>query len=433
MKRNSTKSMRKDILTVILGGGTGTRLYPLTRLRAKPAVPFGGKYRLIDVPVSNAINSGFRKIFVLTQFNSASLNRHVAQTYRFDRFSPGFIQILAAEQTEQSRDWYQGTADAVRKQLSHFDREWVEHVVILSGDHLYRMDYNQLLARHEASKADVTVSSISLARAAVSDFGVVGVDESGIAVDFQEKPGPSKEISNLCIPPKLSSEWGVSKDHFLSSMGIYIFRKDALKEGLALPDTFDFGKEILPWMVENRRVAVFNFDNYWQDIGSISMFFEANLALCEENPAYRCWDEKDPLFSANTVLPTTKIIESSVKECVIAEGCHIISASLEKCVIGLRATISMDTQVKETILMGADFYESSARKEQSINAGIPLMGIGRNCHLERVIIDKNARIGDNVVLKGAPGKPNSDGPGWALRDGIVVVEKNAIIPSNTSV
>ena len=295
------------------------------------------------------------------------------------------------------------------------------------------MDYNQLLARHEASKADVTISTIAMTRSAVSDFGVVRVDEKGIAVDFQEKPGPTKEISDFDIPRELSIEWGLPSGHYLSSMGVYIFRKEALKEGLALPDTFDFGKEILPWMVENRRVAVFNFDNYWQDIGTIDMFFEANLALCGERPAYRCWDEKDPLFSANTVLPTTKLLNSTVKECVIAEGCHIRKASLERCVIGLRAVVSGGTQVREAILMGADFFESDTRKERAIQAGLPLMGIGENCRLERVIIDKNARIGDNVVLQGAPGKPDADGPGWSLRDGIVVVEKNAVIPSNTQV
>jgi len=423
--------MPERVVTVILGGGRGSRLYPLTAQRAKPAVPLAGKYRLIDIPVSNAINSGFRMVYVLTQFNSASLNRHVSRSYQFDIFSQGFVEILAAEQTDASGDWYQGTADAVRKQLHHFDCDPYETVLILSGDHLYRMDYRAMVQRHEQAQADVTLSTIAVDRAGCMGLGILKVDAEGRIRGFREKPGPEEDIEQYAVPDELAARWGLGQRRFLASMGVYAFSREALRLGLDLEHAIDFGRDILPAMVHSRRVVAHRFEGYWEDIGTIDAFFEANLALCVEDPPFRFWDDRSPIYTGRRFLPASKIIQASVERCMISEGCIVHGATLERCVIGLRARIQPGVQAKDAVIMGADYYEEDARRAANAREGRPDVGLGRGSVLERVIVDKNARIGAGCVLRGNPDRPDSRGPGWVHCDGIVVVEKNAIIPAGT--
>ncbi len=425
--------MSDRVVTVILGGGRGTRLHPLTHMRAKPAVPLGGKYRLIDIPVSNAINSGYRAVYVLTQFNSASLNRHVGRAYQFDIFSNGFVEILAAEQTDAAQDWYQGTADAVRKQLHHFDRPRYDHVLILSGDHLYRMDYRELVAAHVSTKADLTVSTIAVDRKGCEGFGIMGVDPDGRIRRFREKPGPKEDIEDIAAPSLLAKAWRLGDRRYLASMGVYIFRREALVHGLSLLEANDFGRDILPAMVETHRVQAHRFDGYWEDIGTIDAFYEANLALCESEPNFRFWNDDAPIYTGRRFLPASKVLNSHIDRSIVTEGCIIRGATVERCVIGLRSRIGEGVRMKGAIVMGADFYEDDARRERNQAAGKPDVGIGAGCVIERAIVDKNARIGAGCVLRGKPGRPDAEGPGWAVRDGIVVVAKNAVLPPGTEI
>ena len=425
--------MDKRFVTVILGGGRGTRLFPLTDRRAKPAVPLGGKYRLIDIPVSNAINSDLRRIFVLTQFNSASLNRHVVQTYRFDPFSKGFVTILAAEQTEQSGDWYQGTADAVRKQLHHFARPGVEHVVILSGDHLYRMDYRELIETHLKADADVTVSTIPVTREECTGFGVLRADEAKMVRAFREKPPEDEDLSHMQAPAAVAGQRDLGRRQFLASMGVYIFRMSALLEALELPGANDFGKDILPAMISSHRVAAHLFDGYWEDIGTTSAFFEANLALCREDPPFRFWDEDAPIYTRPRFLPATRFIDTKVSRSIVSDGCLITGATLDRCVVGLRARIGRGVSARAAVILGADIYEPDALRARNAAVGRVDIGVGEGTVLERVIMDKNARVGAGCVLRGVVGHSDIDGPGWSMRDGIVIVHKNAVIPPGTIV
>ncbi len=422
------------VVTVILGGGRGSRLAPLTLERAKPAVPLGGKYRLIDIPVSNAINSEFRKIFVLTQFQSASLNRHVAQTYRFDAFTRGFVQILAAEQTDrEGSDWFQGTADAVRKQWHHLYRPGIEHVLILSGDHLYRMDYRPMLARHLEKDADVTVATIPVTRAGCDGFGVLSPDEGGIIRGFREKPKADEDISALEVPPVLRARWGMGERKHLASMGVYVFKVSALLDALQSPKNDDFGRDILPSMLSTHTVAAHLFDGYWEDIGTISAFFEANLALCSDNPPFRFWHPTAPTYTRPRFLPATRFTDARVSASIVSDGCLVFGAELDHCVIGIRSRIKRGVKARHLVMMGADFYEDDDLRQDNARRGVIDMGLGEGCVLERVILDKNARIGPGVVLRGHPDRPDSDGPGWSVRDGIVIVHKNAQIPAGTVV
>ncbi len=425
--------MSDRVVTVILGGGRGTRLYPLTALRAKPAVPLGGKYRLIDIPVSNSINSGYRSVYVLTQFNSASLNRHVGRTFHFDIFTRGFVEILAAEQNDVTGDWYQGTADAVRKQLRHFDRADYDHVLILSGDHLYRMDYRELIRTHVEAGADVTVSTIAVDRAGCEGFGIMGVDGGGRIRAFREKPAAADDISSLAAPSPLADRWSLGDRPYLASMGVYVFSRDALRHGLSLPDALDFGKDILPAMVDSHRVQAHHFGGYWEDIGTIDAFFEANLALCEPDASFRFWDEDAPMYTRRRFLPASKLLHSHVDRCIITEGCIIEGATLDRCVVGLRGRLREGVQARSSIIMGADFYETDARRRDNVAAGRPHVGIGEGTVLERCIIDKNARIGAGCVLRSTPDRADAEGEGWVIRDGIIVVGKNAVIPAGTTV
>jgi glucose-1-phosphate adenylyltransferase len=415
-------------MTVVLGGGKGTRLFPLTAVRAKPAVPLGGKYRLIDIPISNAINSGLREIFVLTQFQSASLNAHVARTYRFDAFTNGFVEVLAAEQTDRGdEDWYHGTADAVSKQLHRMQRDGTERILILSGDHLYRMDYAAMIAHHDAMGADVTVACIPVPREKLLGFGVSGVDADGLIRQFREKPPLGEDLTHLEAPASLRERWGMGERRFLASMGVYVFSIKALADLLALGR--DFGKDILPAALATHRVAAHLFDGYWEDIGTIKSFFEANLALCDDDPAFRFYVPEAPIFTRPRFLPPTVFLEAKISRSLVAEGCVIQAARIDHSILGLRSWINAGAVLEDTILMGADFYEVDGKREQVVATGAIPVGVGENAVIRRAIIDKNVRIGRGARIVGHPDRPDEDHPDWVVRDGIVIVAKGATIPA----
>ena len=418
-------------VTVVLGGGRGTRLYPLTELRAKPAVPLGGKYRLVDVPISNAINAGLREVFVLTQFNSASLNAHIARTYRFDMFSGGYVEVLAAEQTDQSGDWYQGTADAVRQHLNRFRRS--DNVLILSGDHLYRTDYVALLAQHERSGADITVSTIGVTRAQCDGFGVLAADSDDRIFAFREKPGADEDLSMMQVPADRRAALGLGERDYLASMGVYVFKTEVLQEVLADPANNDFGKHILPAAIHGRSVGAFVFGGYWEDIGTIRSFFEANIALTREQPNFRFYVPEAPIYTRARYLPPSVFRETHVSRSIIADGCLLFGARIQDSVVGLRSRVDPGARVERSILMGGDYYEVDARRQAVLDRGDLPIGIGEGASIRQAIIDKNARIGPGAVIHGSDDRPDSEGPGWLVRDGIVIVRKNAVIPAGTVV
>ncbi len=421
------------VYTVILGGGRGQRLYPLTAHRAKPAVPLGGKYRLIDVPLSNAINSGFRNIGVLTQFNSASLNTHIAQTYRFDSFTQGNVEVFAAQQTESGGEWFEGTADAVRKNMRHIQRRPYDHLLILSGDHLYRMNYRELLARHCDAQADITVSVLPVPRAETAGFGVLGADPDGRIRAFFEKPRTDADLAGVAPSAELRAAWGLGEDEFVASMGVYVFRMQTVREVLANLGMLDFGHDILPAMIGRGRVVAHLFRGYWRDIGTIASFYEANLALTEENPGFRFFQSESPIFTRLRFLPASKITDARITRSIVSDGCLLYGAEIDHCVIGIRSRVQKGARVKDAILMGNDTYEEDELRAANAARGIDAMGIGPDCVVERAIVDKNARIGAGCVLKGAPGRPDASGDGWFVRDGIVIIPKDARIRAGTVV
>ena len=414
----------RDVMALILGGGRGSRLYPLTKLRAKPAVPIGGKYRLIDIPISNCLNSGIHKIYVLTQFLSASLHRHIYQTYKFDVFSGGFVYILAAEETPSGMDWYQGTADAVRKQLRRFTHAHVEDILILSGDHLYRMDYAEFVELHREERADVTIAVQPVARADAPRFGILKTDDDGRITSFHEKPRDDELEGLESIPD--------SDKPYLASMGIYLFRADMLRQVLEESDAEDFGKQIIPAAIESLRVYAFPFDGYWEDIGTIRALYEANLALTLPNPPFDFYDPKHPIYSRPRFLPSSRADDCHLERVVLTEGCLIEKSDVRESVLGLRSIIRPGTQVTRTVMMGADFYETLDRKAENRRQGRPDVGIGRGSIVEQAIIDKNARIGEGVTIR--PHDPNEEmveTENYMIQDGVVVIPKNAIIPDGT--
>jgi glucose-1-phosphate adenylyltransferase len=421
------------VYTVILGGGRGQRLHPLTKHRAKPAVPLGGKYRLIDIPISNAINSGFRHIAVLTQFNSASLNAHITNTYRFDMFGQGHVEVLAAEQTEEVSDWYQGTADAVRKQIRRLAAQGVEHLLILSGDHLYRMDYRPLVERHVNSGADATVACFPVTREECTGLGVLSCDGSGRVERFKEKPSATEDISTLAVPAQLGTSWGVRQGDFLVSMGIYVFKLDALREILADPKYVDFGKDILPSILGTHKVVAHLFRGYWRDIGTIGSIFEANLELTEEDPAFRFHHPDGPIYTRQRFLPGTKVIDCAVRRSIVSDGCLVFGKELDHCVIGIRSRIGKGSTLRDVVMMGADYYEDDDLRAANLARGLLPVGVGANCVVERAILDKNARIGEGCVIRGAAGLPDSEGEGWVIRDGIVIIPKDATLPPGSRI
>jgi glucose-1-phosphate adenylyltransferase len=408
-----------DIVAVIMGGGAGTRLFPLTKDRAKPAVPLAGKYRLVDIPISNCINSDLRRIFLLTQFNSGSLHRHVLESFRFDTFSPGFVEILAAEQRIDRTDWYQGTADAVRQNLVHINSYPHSLVLILSGDQLYRMNYHTIIEQHVASGAEVTVATTPVRADLAGGFGIMEVEEGGRITRFVEKP----------TDPAVQATLPGYPDRLPASMGIYVFDREVLDDALAGHEV-DFGKHIIPRLIESRLVYAFQHEGYWEDIGTIRAFYEANLDLCEPLPQFNFYDASSPIFTHARYLPATKIIKSQIERSILADGCIINDAHIDRSVVGVRSRIQAGATIRNSLVMGADFYDSPDRRPLP---GAPVMGIGHGTHIEGTIVDKNARIGDGVRIS-PEGKPDFlDGPNFYIRDGIVIVPKNAVIMNDTAI
>jgi glucose-1-phosphate adenylyltransferase len=413
-------------LAIVMGGGAGTRLFPLTKDRAKPAVPLGGKYRIVDIPISNCLNSGLRSIYVLTQFNSMSLHRHIQASYKFDNFSRSFIDILAAQQTPEGSQWYQGTADAVRQNMRYFLERPFDYYLILSGDQLYRMDFRTLLHQHIQAGADITLATKPVHRDQVSEFGIMqsGVDRR--IVRFVEKPADDAVLYEMKISPELLRAIGSSEDEelFQASMGIYVFNREILVKCLE-NNLVDFGKHIIPHSIKDRHVSAFIFKGYWEDIGTIRAFYEANLDLTDLVPEYSFFDSEAAIYTHPRFLPGSKINGAALRQAIISDGCIISDAHLERCVVGIRSIIQSGATIRNSIVMGADYFEQDRRTD----SGRPLIGIGRNCVIDRAIIDKNARIADGVVIT-PEGKPaNFDADNYFIRDGIVIVPKNATIPA----
>ena len=421
------------VLSVILGGGAGTRLFPLTKERAKPAVPLAGKYRIVDIPISNCINSDLRRVYLLTQFNSASLHRHVAASYKFDNFSDGFVELLAAEQTHSDTSWYQGTADAVRKNLVHLLNHDFDHVLILGGDQLYRMDFRLLIAQHMESGADVTVATIPVHRRDAHGLGIMQIDDARRITRFVEKPTDAAVLDSLTIPAPMYGPLGIQgdgQDLLLASMGIYLFNREVL---ISLLDNAlaDFGKHIIPSALGTHIVSSYVFQGYWEDIGTIRAFFEANLDVTSELPRFNFFDMSAPIFTRPRWLPASKINGAQIDHAVISDGCIISHSDIHQSIVGIRSIILPGARLHRSIVLGCDFYESAGSIENSRAKGVPRIGIGASTTIENAIIDKNARIGQNVRISPA-GKPeNMDHPLYYIRDGIVVIPKNGIVPDGT--
>jgi glucose-1-phosphate adenylyltransferase len=422
-------SLQNKTLAIIMGGGAGTRLFPLTKDRAKPAVPLAGKYRLVDIPISNCLNSGFRQVYILTQFNSMSLHRHITASYKFDNFSPNFVEILAAQQTTEGARWYQGTADAVRQNLRYFLEGPYEYYLILSGDQLYRMDYSVLMQQHIESSADITLATTPVDRTAASAFGIMHSDANRHIVRFEEKPKDPKLLDELTIPPELlkTLDLPADSDLFQGSMGIYVFNRDVLIKCLA-GDQDDFGKHIIPGALQQYKVMVYIFKGYWEDIGTIRAFFEANLALTDALPPYNFFDWRAPIYTHPRFLPASKVNAATVRRAIIADGCIISDAHIDRAIIGVRSVIEGGATIRNSVIMGADFYEELAERT---DRNVPPIGIGRNSVVDRAIIDKNARIGENVVITPDGKAPNVDSENYYIRDGVVVIPKNAVLPDGS--
>ena len=417
----------KSVVAVILGGGAGSRLYPLTSTRSKPAVPIGGKYRLVDIPISNCINSSINRMFVLTQYNSASLNKHIKNTYQFSAFSTGFVDILAAEQTPDSLGWFQGTADAVRQSLKHIGNNDFDYLLILSGDQLYQMDFGEMLENHVDKGADITIATIPVAEREASEFGILKSNAENYITSFIEKP--AKELL-----PKWVSETGNDMKmlgrNYLASMGIYIFNRKILFDLLLneKKDATDFGKEIIPSSIDKFKVLSYQYDGYWTDIGNIYSFYEANLALTMEIPPFNLFDNTKAIFSRARMLPPMKIGGTHVESSILAEGSIIHASKIENSVIGIRTRIGKDTEIISSYLMGSDYYETIPEMAHSLERGIPKLGIGERCKITNAIVDKDCRIGNDVIITGGPHLPDSDHALFTVKDGIVVVKKGAIVP-----
>lgn len=421
------KSISNSVLAVILGGGAGSRLFPLTVSRSKPAVPIAGKYRLVDIPISNCINSNINRMFVLTQFNSASLNKHIKNTYHFSAFSTGFVDILAAEQTPDNPGWFQGTADAVRQSLRHISNLEFDYILILSGDQLYQMDFSEMLQNHKDRKADISIATIPVDDRDAPEFGILKTNADNCITSFIEKP--KKEIL-----PEWVSDTGEdmqrSGRNYLASMGIYIFNKQALYKLLndVYPNATDFGKEIIPESIENYNVASFQYDGYWTDIGNIYSFYEANLALTAEVPLFNLFDNEKTVYTRARMLPPAKISGTTLEKTIIAEGSIIHASRIEQSVVGIRSRIGLGSTVVSTYIMGNDYYETLEEMESNVGKGLPKIGIGERCYIKDAIIDKNCRIGNDVRINGGKHLANTDHPLYAVKDGIVVVKKRAILP-----
>jgi glucose-1-phosphate adenylyltransferase len=420
-------------IALVLGGGRGTRLYPLTKYRSKPAVPLAGKYRLIDIPLSNCLNSGINRIYVLTQFMSVSLHRHIRQTYRFDHFCGGFVELLAAQQTiDASTDWYQGTADAVRKNLRYLQQPGIEHVLILSGDQLYRMDFQEMLKTHAASGAEVSIAALPVSRQVAASVGIMRADDRGRVIGFVEKPQTDAELKDVILDPQWLRKQGIESPgrDCLASMGIYLFNRDALVDVLESTHVEDFGRQLFPQSIERHHVQTHLFDGYWEDIGTIKAFFDANLSLVNPNPPFELVVPNAPVYSRARFLPPTRVARATVHRSLLADGCTIgEGAVIENSIIGLRCTIGPHVTIRNSILMGADYYEDDLALWTDQKDGVPPIGIGAGSHIEGAIIDKNCHIGRDVRIINESGIQDSGGEGvWMIRDGIPVVTKGGALP-----
>ncbi len=415
-----------DVLTLILGGGRGNRLYPLTHMRSKPAVPIGGKYRLIDIPISNCLHAGLKRIFVLTQFNSASLNRHIAQTYRLDMFSDGFVEVLAAEQTPDSSDWFQGTADAVRQAVRHFAGYDAGYYLILAGDHLYRMDFCEMIDAHIEGGADITIAAQPVNTADATQMGIFRFDEMGQINGFEEKPTTAR-LNEMKTSAPLGAVGGLTPDKpFVASMGIYVFSRDVLLDILVRPG-IDFGKEIIPSALDSVNVHAFLYRGYWADVGTIASFYEANIQLTRPGAPFNFFDPRRPIYTHPRFLPSTRAYDCRIDQSIVAEGCYLQPCEISESVVGIRTHIGTGSRITRSVLLGADFYQ----EENPGPDGVEL-GIGNGVVLDGVIVDKNARIADGVHLVNPGGVKHAAGDGWFIRDGIVIVPKGATVRTGMS-
>jgi len=407
--------VNNEVLALILGGGQGTRLFPLTHHRSKPAVPIGGQYRLIDIPISNCLHADIRRIFVLTQFNSASLNRHIAQSYRMDLFSQGFVEILAAEQTPDNPNWYQGTADAVRQGQRHFARYDADYYLILAGDHLYRMDYNELVRSHVDRRADITIAAQPAGLDEAPGMGIFRFDASGCITAFEEKPKRERLLE-------------IGKPPYVASMGIYVFSRKALVDVLASSGATDFGREIIPSALATRRVNAYLFDGYWADVGTVASFYDANIMLTRPGSPFRFYDPKRPIYTHPRFLPAARFAECTVREGIVAEGCYLERCTVESSIVGIRTRVQAGARIARSVLLGADYFEDGPDE-----CGRPPLGIGKDVVLDRVIVDKNARIGDGARLVNEKRVDEADGDGYFIRNGVVIVPKDGSIAPGTTV
>jgi glucose-1-phosphate adenylyltransferase len=413
-----------ECIAVILGGGRGSRLFPLTQERSKPAVPIGGKYRLIDIPISNCLNANLRRIFVLTQYNSESLNKHISQTYKFDIFSDSFVTILAAEQTEDSPDWFQGTADAVRQSLRHLRSHRSREVLILSGDQLYQGDFRRLQNTHRSNAADATVAAIPVSREQTAGLGILKADPQGRVVHFEEKPPPERlDALESDIP-------GYGRG-FLASMGIYLFGRETLEKAISDPSLVDFGRHVIPNAIDTLRVQSHVFRGYWEDVGTIASYYQANLQLTDPIPAFDFYDSLRPVYTQPRHLPATKIEGCALRRALVSEGCILMGAEIERSVVGIRSRIGAGARLRASLMLGADFYETLEEIEQASARGLPPIGVGEGTVVERAILDKNVRIGRNVRIVNEADVQNADGKGYYIRDGIVLVPKGGVVPDGT--
>lgn len=417
----------KEVLCVILGGGRGSRLFPLTGERCKPAVPLFGKYRLIDIPVSNCLNSGLNRIYILTQFLSESLNKHISRAYKMDSFTRGFIEIMAAEQSMDSADWFQGTADAVRRCLKHFNHPAIKHILILSGDQLYKMNLMDMYRFHLKQKAELTIACNYVGAKDVSGLGIMGVDENMRINKFVEKPASSTEIKDMAVSYE-------SKEKFPGSMGIYLFNKEVLFDVLAKdPSKIDFGKEIIPETMKTKDTYAFLFDGYWRDIGTIKSFYEENLLLTESIPPLDMFDENWQIYTRSRYLSPAKFEKSNIEKSIISEGAILMPSKIFHSIIGLRTRVGEGCIIEDTIVMGSDYYETVEELQAKRSKNIPPLGIGKNCEIRKAILDKNVRVGDNVKIFNSKNIDNFDGPNYYIRDNIVIIPKNAVLPSGTEI
>jgi glucose-1-phosphate adenylyltransferase len=425
----------QDVLSLILGGGRGSRLYPLTQLRSKPAVPIAGKYRLIDIPISNCINSGLNRVYVLTQFLSVSLHRHIANTYKFDPFSQGFVELLAAQQTNEATDWYQGTADAVRQNMRYIQEDGCQHVLILSGDQLYRMDFRQLLHTHLEARADVTIAVLPVDRSQVAGFGIMQLNDSGRVVGFVEKPRTDQHLQPLLTPDDWLARHGIPARgrNYLASMGIYLFDRQALLDLLAAqPPAVDFGKEIFPRSIRTHHVQAHLFDGYWEDLGTVKSYHEANLALASNHPPFDFHSPEGVIYTHMRYLPASRVCSAHLEECLISDGCVVDSGTrIKRSVVGVRSRIGQNVTIRDTVIIGADIFETDAERAANRDRGLPDLGVGDGTVIERAILDKNCRIGRSVQIVNRGNVEEADGKTHVIREGVVVIPKGVTIPDGT--